>query len=230
MRGCLSFLVFVALLITALAVVVVRFALPAVVDSAVRSSPFVHGQPVTVVTDTSFEGVFLRGQIDAIEISGHDLSEPNARIGAATITLRDIPLVSRTFASASGTLTDVDLQVAGVPLARVSSVGLTGTSSTLEADVLIAASAAEAAIQARLEDANVPVQAVKLGEGHVNITIAGQVLSAQLRLGSAGLQLDVGAPVVPIDLVAVPAGGEWRIDSVLVSPDGIRMAVAISLR
>jgi hypothetical protein len=230
MRGCLTFVLFVALLIGGLAFGLVQFALPALVDAAVRNSTLVHGQPVTVITDASIEGVFLDWRIDRIDITGRDLTEPNARVGNLNLTLRDVALVDRTFASASGELSDVDLQIAGVPLARVASVGLTGTSTSIQAGVLVTASAAEAAIRARLQDANVPVQQVRLGAGRIDITIAGQVVSAQPLLTSNGLALDVGAPVPPIELVSTPPGGEWRIDSVLVSPAGIRMSIGISLR
>ena len=230
MRGCLAFLVFVAALLAVLAYGFTQFALPALVTAGVRSSPLIHGQDVAIKVETSLDGVLLHGRVDRIDISGDDLTEPNARIGRLELTLRDVTLLDHTFGSAEGVLTGLELQVGDGSTATIGVVLLTGSSTSLEARVLVASGAAESAIQSRLRSAGVPVEAVRLGLGRVDLTVVGQSVATQLRVTPTGLDLDAGPTLGLVEVVSTPPGGEWRIASVGVTPLGIELVLAVSVR
>jgi hypothetical protein len=228
-RGCLAFVVFAAVLVGALAFAIVRFALPSLVESAVRGSPLVHGQPLTVVTDASFAGVFLGGRIDAIEVNGRDLTEPDAEIGTFALTLRDVSLLDRAFGSADGRLSNATLVVGNGQRLTVDTVALSGSGTTLTATLDVSATAAEALIRTRLETVGVPIEAVHLGVARIDIRAAGQAVDTTLLVGDAGLALDAGA-LGTVPIVEAPASGEWRIQAIDVRPTGIHLVVLISLR
>ncbi len=229
MRGCLAFLLFAALLIGALALAVVRLALPGLVDSAVRGSPLAHGQPLTVVTNASIEGVFLGGRIDEIEISGRDLAESNASLGTLDVTFRDVSIFDHTFASADGGMTFATLSIGPENRVTADAVGLRGSGTTLTATADFSSPEAEGAIGVVLQDAGVPVDGVHLGTGRVEIKVAGATLPADLRVADGGLTLEAGN-LGSIPLIEPPPGSEWRIEGVEVTPAGIRLVLLISLR
>jgi hypothetical protein len=230
-RGCLGFLVFAITAVAVLAFVVVQFALPAVVTSAVRSSPLVRGQNVAVQVDTSLTGLFLHGRIDRIVITGRDLSEPSATIADVSVTLSEVSILDRTFATAAGTLSGVDVEVgSSAPILHIEMVNLSGSASTLTAEVQVSRAAAEAGLLAPLRAAGVPVDAVSLARGRIDLTIAGLLVETQTVLTESGLSLQAGplSPSVPI--LSGPAGGAWRIDEVDVTTSGLRIVLSIALR
>jgi hypothetical protein len=228
-RGCLGFLLFAGVLIAGLAFVLVELAVPALVSAGVRSSPLVQGRDVQVHVETSFDGVLLHGRADRIDLSGSNLDEPNARIGSLQLTLRDVTLLDRTFADADGLLNGVELQLGtGAPV-LIGEVRLTGSSSSLEARLFIGAPAAESAIRSRLLEAGLPVQAVHLGRGRVDLSVAGQTVPASLHLTATALILDAGPPIGSVDVLSAPVGGEWRLASVEVTEQGVQLTVTISL-
>lgn len=228
MRGCLAFLVFVAVLIGALAFGVVRLALPALVDSAVRGSPLIHGQPVSVVTNASIEGVLLGGRIDGIEISGRDVSEPNAEIGSVDVTLRDVSILDRTFGSADGRLTGVTLELGDGQRVTADTVALSGSGASLSATIGLSSGEAEAAIRSRLQAAGLPVEVIRLDVGRIQLTVAGRSLFTDLRLSDGGLALEVD-DLARVPLFEAPTTGEWRVEAVGVTPAGIQLTVRIAL-
>ena len=230
MRGCLSFLVFVSLLLGALAFGFTRFALPALVSAAIESSPLLHGQPATVTTETSLAGVVLGGRIDEIRITTDHLDEPNASIDWVDLTLRDVSMLDRSFASASGELGGVSLDLGDDEPVLIPSIHVGGSATSLSATLDFDAAEAEYVFRSRLTSAGIPIDAVRLGVGQVEVTVRGQIVVASVRLADGGVVLDGGPTVGAIPLLEAPAGGEWRVEEVGVLPTGLHLVVSISLR
>ena len=230
MRGFLAFLVVAALTGGALAVAAVTVVLPAVVSVAVRDSPFLRsGTDVRVDVDASLIGVFLHGSIDRITIAGDGLSEPSARVAAADVDLDDVSILDHSFAEASGTLSGVDLDVAGAGPLHLATVTLQGSSRTLEAVADLDATAAVAAIRRRLAAAGLSSEAVTLTAGRIDVTLAGRTFAALPVITSTEVRLEASDGLVSLPLVTLPTTGEWRITAIQVTPSGIRVTAVVIL-
>jgi hypothetical protein len=226
-RGCLGFLLFVGTAVAVLAFVAVQLALPAVAASAVKASPLLRDQDVTVSVETSFAGVLLHGDLDRVVITGQNLTEPRAAVGRVSVTLSGVSILDRTFVSAAGTLTGVDVGVGATSPIHVDVVNLGGSGSTLTAEIQVGAAAATTAMRDRLRAAGVPVDVVSLAAGHVDLTIGGLVIASQVAMTESSVSLDAGPLLPSLPILSAPAGGEWRIDQVEVTPAGLRIVVSV---
>ncbi|HLX35677.1 MAG TPA: hypothetical protein VKR30_10610 [Candidatus Limnocylindrales bacterium] len=229
MRGCLGFLLFLVVAVGLLGYAVVQYAIPAVVTAAVRSSPLARGQNLTVQVDTSLTGVFLHGSVDRIAIGGANVTEPNATISLVDITLADVSILDRTFASATGTLTGVSVDLSDGSPIQLTSVAVSGSSSSLQTAVDLTAAEASIALRDRLRAAGIPADSVQLVRGGVDIVVAGRTIPARVVVTAGSVSLDAGPPYPAVTVFSAPAGGDWTIGSVDVSATGIRVTVAISL-
>jgi hypothetical protein len=229
-RGCLGFLIVVALAGAALGVAIVTVLLPAAASAGVRDSPFLRGQAVRVDVQTSFEGVFLDGRVDRITISGSGLSEPNATVTTADIALIDVSIVDRSFRRAAGTLTDVDVDVASAGALHLETVTLSGSSRALTALADLDATTASTFVRGRLAAAGIPVNAVTFEAGRIDLTIAGVTIAAIPVITSTEVRLEAEGGGVSLPIVAFPSTGEWQITAIQVTPAGIRVTALVSLR
>jgi hypothetical protein len=225
-----GFLIVVALAGAVLAVAIVTVLLPAAVSAGVRDSPFLRGQAVRVDVRASFKGVFLGGRVDRIAISGSGLREPNATVAAADIALTDVSIVDRSFIRASGTLTGVDLDVASAGALHLETVTLGGSSQALTALADIDATTAAAFLRSRLMAAGIPVEAVSLAAGRIDVTIAGITITAIPVITATEVRLEVQGTGVSLPIVTFPSTGEWQITAIQVTPAGIRVTALVSLR
>jgi hypothetical protein len=229
-RGCLGFLVVVALAGAALAVAAVNVILPAAVSVAVRDSPFLRGSDVRVEVDASLTGVFLHGSIDRITISGDGLDAPNARIASAAIVLKDVGIVDRSFASATGTLGGVDLEATGAGALHLETVTLDGSSRALTAVADLDAASAVAAIRAKFIAAGVPVDGVSLAAGRIDLSIGGRTIVATPLVTATEVRLETGAVGVSMPIVTFPTTGEWQVTAIVVTPRGVQVTALVALR
>ena len=228
MRGCLGFLTLVALLGAALAIAIALL-LPATVAAQVRNSPFLRGQPVEVDVQASLAGVLLHRSIDRITISGRGLAEANASVGTAQIVLTDVWIIDRSFASASGTLTGVTIDIGSATPLPLGNVTITGSSQSLTAVGDMDATLATGALKSRFVAAGLPVDAVSLAAGRIDLTIGGRTIRATPVITGTEVRLEAeGLASLPI--VTLPATGEWRITEITVTPGGIRVTALVSLR
>ena len=227
MRGCLGFLTLVALLLAGFALAITLL-LPTAIAAQVRDSPLLRGQPVEVDVQTSLTGLFLHGTIDRITISGEGLREPEASVGTAQIDLTNVSILDRAFASATGTLTDVTVDGASAVPLPLGTVTLGGSSRDLSAIADIDAAAAATAIKGSFVAAGVPVEAVSLAAGRIDLAIAGRTITARPVITSTEVRLEAeGLASLPI--VRLPATGEWRITAITITPGGIRVTALVRL-
>jgi hypothetical protein len=230
MRGCLGFLVFAAILVTALAVALVQLALPAVVTAAVEGSPLVRGQPVAVTVETSLGGVLLHGEIDSVRITGANLSEPPATIGDLDVTLSHVSMVDRTFASADGTLVGVVMDPTAAAPIELPTVWIGGSSSALTATVALDAQQTVALLEARLKAAGAPADArVALIPGGIDLSVLGHSVPARIETTAETVQLVSEQAGLDVTLLEAPAGGPWQIGDLQVTPGGMQMTLDLEV-
>jgi len=228
-RGCLSFLAVVAVVGAGLAFAIVTVLLPAAVSAGVRDSPFLRGQAVQVDVHTSFEGVFFRGRVDRITISGNNLTEPNARVANADIALTDVSIVDRSFDRAAGTLSGVDVDVASAGALHFETLTLGGSSQALTALADLDATTAATFLRGRLVAAGTPVEAVSVAAGRINLTIAGVTIGAVPVITPTDVRLEADGGSVSLPIVTFPGTGEWQITAIQVTAAGIRVTALVSL-
>jgi hypothetical protein len=216
--------------VTALAVAFVQLVVPAVVTSAVESSPLVRGQPVTVTVDTSVTGVLLHAQIDRIRITGQSLVESNATIAALDVTLSGVSITDRTFDAAGGTLSGVVIDPAGATPITLPTVALAGASAAVTATISLDAAEATSLIESHLRSAGAPAGVtVSLAQGHLDLLVAGHSIPARIDTTAQTATLVVDGLNLHETLLQAPAGGAWTIGDVEISPTGIQVSLDLSL-
>jgi hypothetical protein len=230
MRGCLGFLVFAAALIALLAVAFVQVLLPAVATAAIQGSPLVRGQPVAVTVETSVTGVLLHGEIDSVRITATNLSEPPATVGDLEVTLSDVSIADRTFASADGSLVGVVVDpTQGAPI-ELPTVWLGGSSSALTATVALDAQQTLALLQARLKAAGAPSDArVALSSGGIDLSVLGHSVPARIETTAEAVQLVSEQAALRVTLLEAPAGGPWQIGDLQVTPGGMQLTLDLEV-
>lgn len=228
MTGCLRFVVFVVLLLAALA----WFALPPVADRLVTAGlGFVLGGTVEAQVDTAFPPSLLAFHADEVEVyatavhpGGDGLSADSLRLD-----LRGVDLLARTAASVDGTLTGVTLAGAapgGGPL-HVASIGLAGPLDALDATVGLDGTEVRAVVAAALAQAlggalggaapDVPLDVTLSAPDRVRFTLAGVPADARLAVRSGSLvALFADGPVPTATILAAGATGPLALSGVRV--------------
>ena len=221
MRGCLTFLVFLAVLLGLLG----WFVLPPAASLAVTAALTAGGvsgtdTQVAVAADPPYELLTLHA--DDVRISSTDASWGALHASSLRLDLRDVELGRRTFASIDGLLTGASLAITtGSPISA-SRVVISGSSRGALADVSLAPDVVRSlAIAAARTAIGTAPSAITFGAPDVvTLTVNGTTVGGRLAVDSAGgLVLRIqGAGTV--DLVRPVAGLPLHLTSVRVIPGG----------
>lgn len=222
MRGCLSFLVFAAVLVAALAWFGVPPAADWLLTQVVRGS--ISGDVRAHVTSDPPPRLLLL-HADTLQIEGSGVTLPGGSISAASLslTLTDVDLLSRDASQVDGRLVDVTVAAAGLaggPL-PIRAVTLSGPPDNLAAVVTVDASTAIAIARAeasRLTGA-ASAEVSLVAPASLRIAVAGQVTLARLMVvggslvaqpesGTIGaITIVDGSSLGPLHLTAVQVTG-----------------------
>ncbi len=225
MRGCLSFLVFAAVLLAALAWFGVPPAADWLVTQAVRASISgdVHAH---VAADPPPRLLLL--QADTLQIDGTGVTLSGGSISAASLslTLTDVNLLSRHASRVSGSLGGVSVAAAG--LARgplpIRSVTLSGPSDDVAAVMTVDASTALAIVRAEVGRLTgvAPADVSLLAPDSLRIVAAGQVSVARLAVVQGSLIAQPSSAAIgAITIVDGASLGPLRLTSVQVTATSV---------
>ncbi|HEY3522766.1 MAG TPA: hypothetical protein VGK63_03595 [Candidatus Limnocylindrales bacterium] len=219
MRGCLSFLVFAALLIA----VGLWFALPTAAAGLVGitlSAAGFEGQDtqVVVVADPPFE--LLSGHADRVSISAAEVRSGSLAAASVDLDLTDLDLVARTARSTTGRLDDVTVTSASGGSLRIRRIDIAGPTDRARATLVIdEAELAERVLDA-ISSAGAAVTKVSVDPPDALVVeVLGQRARARLSVGTAGV-IELTLPAIgPIPVVAPPPDLGATFDSVSVAAD-----------
>ncbi len=226
MRGFLGFLILAAAVIGVLAVVLAQLVLPAVVSAAILGSPALRGQAVSVRVETSLAGL-VSGRIDQIVLAGNGLAEPSVTISSVDLTLVEVSILDRSFASAAGNLSGVAFSIDTSSPIFIPTAELSGSNRTVFATVDLDPATSASAIQARLRAAGLSVDGVSFADGRIDLTVAGRTVEARTVLTNSGLSLE-STEFASVLILPTPATSEWRVRTATVTPAGLQIVIGIS--
>jgi hypothetical protein len=219
MRGCLSFLLFAALLIGAVAWVGLPSLTAGVITAGLVGAGF-HGEDtsVEVRADPPFE--ILAGHADRVAIVSRSVRVGALAADTLALTLDDVALVERSAAASTGTLTGVTLTGTSGATIEIARIDLGGPSDAADARFRITAAEVKRRAAAALGATGLAVTDVTPEQPDVLVVTAlGQKVPATLVIDPAGaIALSVPG-VSPVALVAPPPATGIRFRSVTVASD-----------
>jgi hypothetical protein len=220
MRGCLTFLLFVAILVGALAWV----GLPTVASAGITAALAASGlsgtdTKVTVTANPPLELASLHA--DSVRVQTSDAHWNDLRAATLDLTLDDVSLGSRSFASIKGRLTGVQMASGGTTLSS-GLVTLAGSSSKATATIAVApgvvsalaTDAAERTIGTR------PSKVTLSAPDKVSLVIDGRSVAGRLAIDAGGALVALVQGAGTVQLLAPDAGNPFTLTSVAVTPDG----------
>jgi hypothetical protein len=226
MRGCLSFLLFTAVLIGVVAWLALRPLAGALIDVGLSASGF-HGQNTTVNVAADPPLELVLGRADSVAVESVSVTSGPLSADRLAITLHDVSLVDRSAAIARGTITGVTLrQPTGADI-HVAQIDLDGPPHAAEARLLVSEMEVRARAVAALGAAGLAVSDIRLAAPDtLVVTALGHELRATLAVdadGAIGLRVPGFAAVA---LVAPPPGLPIRFHSVSVEGNRTLLVVA----
>ncbi len=204
MRGCLSFLVFVAILVGAL----VWFAVPPVADLLLTQAlgTAFEGN-VTAHVETSFPPSLLAFHADTVDVSGSGVRPRGSGLEAATLRLRleDVDLLARTARSVSGTLEGVTLPATAAPTGFlvVPRIDLDGPTGAILARASVPEEVVRPAVSTAIERAvgRPPDDVRLLAPDRIRITMGPLTVDGRLVVRDAALRVAFDVPAVEVTLI-----------------------------
>lgn len=226
MRGCLFVLVAAAVVVSLGAWFGSPILASAVVDAGLRSAGF-DGRALTTTVAADPPPRLLLGHADTVRVQGDGVSFRTFQAARLDLTMTDVDLIGRTFATIRGTITDAEVNTAdNVP--TTADVAIDGAASDAAALIRIDGATVERVVRATLgqqlgsgitrtelvapDVLRIVTPAATL-EGRIIIDGSGAV-ALSTRLGDAAvLRLD---PSFPLRLrTATVVDGDLRIDATL---------------
>lgn len=192
MRGCLTFLMTVAVV----AAVVAWFLPPPVADTVLSQSlSVVFGGPAHVDVRTDFPPSLLTLHADRVDVTASDARLAGGTVRASNVSLRlaDVDLLGRTAAAVDGTLDGVTIDATDLGAVSLVRVTLAGPSRAIDATATVAASEARRILAA----------AISSGSGRAASSVD-LLPPASSRVTLGGVALTARLEVVDGDLIARP--------------------------
>jgi hypothetical protein len=220
MRGCLTFLLFVAILVGAIAWVGAATAGSAGITAALAASGLSGTDTkVTVTANPPLELVSLHA--DSVRVQTKDAQWNDLRAATLDLTLDDVSLGSRSFASIKGRLTGVQMTSAGTTLSS-GLVTLTGSSTKATATISVAPGAVSAlAMDAAERTTGTRPSKVTLSPpDKLALIVGGTAVAGRLAIDSGGALVALVQGVGTVQLLAPDARNPFTFTSVTVTPDG----------
>jgi hypothetical protein len=219
-RGCLSFAVFVALLVLAVAWLGLRPLAASLVDVALATAG-VRGDGTRVTVDADPPFGLLLGRADRVAVIANDVTFRSLAAGSMALTLTDVGLFDWTARRVTGSLVGVTTRDETGATLAVERIDVSGSLDAADARLLVAPSVVRDRIEAAVADAAIPVSGVRLDPPDgVVVAALGRELRATLAIDSGG-NIALSAPILgSVALVALPTGVPLRFGSVTIAADG----------
>jgi hypothetical protein len=227
-RSCLSFVVFVALLLGVFAWV----GLPALVGGGVQlalaASGF-RGDDTTVDVRSDPPTNLLGGHADRLVIRSRDVRSGSLTAGSMDLTLDDVALLERQAAAVTGTLDDVAIADGSGEAFAVERVDIAGPSGAADATLRIAPDEVRHRAIAALGAGGLVIDDVRLeAPNTLAVSALGRTVRGSLVVDPDGA-LALSLPgVAQVALVAPPEDLPIRFRSVSIAPDG-RLVIAANV-
>ncbi len=227
LTGLIKFGAFSTVLIALLVFVIIPVVAGPMISGIVRDAG-VQGDDLDVSVDL-FGPSILTGRAPSVRVQADDVEVPRAVIGRVDVTLTDVSVPDRSFASISGTLDDVRVTGPGGLALVVQTIDLEGPAEATRATGSMDRTGSEALVREIAGQAGVQLDEVTLGEGSLTVEQDGRATEAQLRVAGDALILDA-EEADPVVLLAPAPSESWRLKDVRVTPDGMVVELTVDAR
>jgi hypothetical protein len=231
MRGCLSFLLFTALLIG----VALWFALPpataGLVGVALSAAGF-EGRDtrVEVIADPPLE--LLSGHAHRLSIASTDVRGAAFAASSLSLDLSDLDLFARSARATTGTLSDVTVDDGAGGTLRIRRIDVVGPLEAGRATLVIDEAEVADRVLRAIASAGLAVTSVSMDPPDgLLVEALGRRVRGRLAIAAGGaIALDLPA-IGPVPIVAPPPALGARFDSLTVAPDhSLLVAATLDLR
>jgi streptogramin lyase len=227
-RGCLSGMLVLVLVVVGGAWLLTPMAVDALLAGALSASGF-HGTGTTVDAIANPPPLLLTGHADTVRIRSSDVTVHELEASSLELTLSDVSLLSRSFATVDGTLSGVQIKGGGTSLeARTATVH--GRASAARVVLSLDRAQVEALVSSGVAAAvgPLPVAISVQPPDRIAFTLEGRSATGSLGVENGSLTLrPLGAGLDRIVLVAPPAGAAWQIVSVAVTDTGFEVELVV---
>ena len=225
MRGFVGFLVFVGVLVAVLVFLVAPALARPLIASLVNDALPFDSESLDIGVEVGPS--LLAGEVDAVTIRGRDLQSDNISIGSLELTINGVSTGDRTFRSSEGRLEDAEVRLDDGTVVSITLVELGGPSDAAEATATMDAEATEGLVRAKLAEAGILHDSVRLSEGVVEVSAGGQTVRSTIEVRDDGLFLVADRPLPPLALIQTDPSEAWHVSAATVSSDGLRLALTL---
>jgi hypothetical protein len=226
MRSCLIQLLIAVVVVLAL----LWFGLPLgaswLATNGLNAAGF-NGTNTKVEVSAAFPPQILLGRADKIRLTSSQVSVGDLHAATIDVTLNDVALLDRTFATVEGTLTGVRVPAPTGAAITIETVTLEGESTAATATMTIAQTEAERVAEAQLKGAVVKFAA----PDKVTITLNGKTEPGRLVVKSGSLMVVPNSSALP-SLTIIEGGKDnpFQLKSVSVGASTITLVGTMDLQ
>lgn len=219
MAGFLRFVLWFVLLVGLLVLVVLPLVLGPVLAQQLRDRGV---QADTLdVSVALFDPGLLLGHARSITVEATGVSAGSATIGHAKVTLGDVGLFDRTFATVSGELDNISVTASGETLG-IEQVQLSGPAAAADATGRLSRSQAEQLVLTIAGRQGLQLDQVTFSDTGASVSAHGAESAAQVAVRGGALIFDPGIGGTIVLLQPAPSD-PWSIDEAWVSASGLNV-------
>ncbi len=221
MRGCLTFLVFLAVLVG----IVGWFALPGAASFAISTALTVGGfsgtnTHVSVSAEPPYELATLHA--DRVHVTSTAVAWRDVRAGGLDVTLSDVDLGARTFAGVQGRLTNVTVATAVAGPVTADLVTIRGSGTRIVASLTVPPAQVRRLASAAAAGAigGAPTQVTLAAPDRVTLVVAGRSVAGRLAVDAGGGLVMRVEGVGTVDVLRPGGDLPFRLTSATISRTG----------
>ena len=231
MRSCLIQLLIAVAVIFALLWFGLPFGASWLATNALTAAGFT-GTDTKVTVSADLPPRILLGHADKIQLTATDASVGGLYAASIDVTLSDVELIDRTFASVKGTLTGVRVPAPNGDPVTIDAVSVAGVGTAADATLTMSTAAAESLAASQIKSQIGTTATVKLSAPNiVTITINGHAAPGRLAVRSGELLMVPDSTALPtVTMIGAGHGNPFTFTSVRVGANTVTLDGSIDLQ
>jgi hypothetical protein len=223
--GFLRFLAFFVLLGSVFVLLVLPFLVSPLLTQMVRDAGL---RSATLdVTVAALDPTLLLGRSRQVTLNATDVDADPVRIGHVNVALRDASYFDRSFASVSGELGELVLDVGGEQI-EIATIRLEGPAEAANATALLNARQTEQMIRFAGRRVGVEVSRVTVSDSGVTVSVSGLEAQGRVTVQGGALLLDPGVGGAIVLLQPAPSD-PWSLSEAWISSEGLNIRGSVDV-
>jgi hypothetical protein len=220
----LRFVLFFVLLLAAFVLVGLPLILSPVLTQIARNAGL-RAQTLDV-TVAPFDPTLLLGRARKVTLVASGVDLLPAQIGNVSVSVGNASYFDRTFATVSGEMNDITLEISGGDVVHIDNVTVDGPSDAASATAHLSAADTDKLIRLAAQRAGIQIDGVTVGDSGVTVEVSGVEATARLGVIGGALVLDPGVGGAIVLLQPAPSD-PWSLQEAWVSADGLNVRATV---